>query len=439
MSAPTTIAPLVPSPVHPVRSAMFASLGALNFRTFVASQVVSNTGSWTQKIAQDWLVLTLSGSAAALGITTALQFLPTILFGLAGGLIADRFAKRRVLQITQASMAVCSATLAVLCLTGTVQLWHIYLLSLLVGLATAVDNPARQAFVHEMVGPRQLRNAIGLNAAVYQLGALVGPATSAVLLAVAGVGWAFAVNAVTYLIVVGALALIRNDRLFHSPRLARAGGQLRSALRTTVRRPELLWPILLAGVCGFFTANFAVTMASFASTTFRHGAGGYAFLSCMLAVGSLTGSLLAARRQHARLRALVELAIGIGVVQLLAALATDIITLGLLLACVGVICGPFGILTNAAIQLAAGDEMRGRVMGVYLLVVVGGAALGGPVIGLVDQAWGPQFGLVLGGVVVVGAAIAIGLRLARATNVAVQPVLLSGVTRMRGWIPVGGR
>lgn len=432
--------PTASSPARPVRFATFSSLGTPNFRTFIAGQALSNTGGWTQKIAQDWLVLTLSGSTAALGITVALQFLPTIAFGLAGGLIADRFAKRRVLQITQSSMAACSATLAVLCLAGAVQLWHIYLVSLLVGLATAVDNPARQAFVNEMVGPHQLRNAIGLNAAVYQVGALIGPAASALLLAMADIGWAFAANAATYLIVVFALTRIRDSQLFRSPRLARGGGQLRSALRTAVRRPELLWPILLAGVCGFFTANFAVTMASFASTTFHHGSAGYAFLSCMLAAGSLFGSLLAARRPHARLRSLVELATGIGVVQLLAVLATDILSLGLILACVGAVCGPFGVTVNAAVQLAAGDEMRGRIMGVYMLVVIGAAALGGPVIGLVDQAFGPRAGLVLGGVVVVSAAVGIGLRLARATHVAVKPALWSSAARMRGWIvPAGGR
>lgn len=418
---------------------MFVSLRARNFRIFVTGQVVSNTGAWTQRVAQDWLVLTLTGSAAAVGITTALQFLPTLIFGMLGGLAADRFDKRRILLATQSSLGLCSVVLAGLCLAGVVQFWHILLIAFLGGTAAAFDNPTRQAFVHEMVGPRHLRNAVSINSAVFQLGALVGPAVSAVLISAVGIGWSFAANAASFAVAVTALSVIRGAELHRTLALGRGRGQMRSALAEIRRRPELCWPIALAGICGFFTSNFPVSLTAFAKD-FALGPGGYGFLTCSLAVGSLSGALYSARRPGARLRNLMELSLALAAAQLLAACMPGMVTLGVALAVTGAACVPFGIAANTSIQLAAGDEMRGRVMGVYMLVVIGAAAAGGPVIGFLAQWGGARTGLIAGGLVISVAAVYVCRRLARATHVAVQPQLRLELDRMRGrWVTTTGR
>jgi MFS family permease len=418
---------------------MFASLRTRNFRIFASGQVVSNTGAWTQRVAQDWLVLTLTGSAAAVGIVTALQFVPTVIFGMYGGLVADRFDKRRILLTTQTSLGLCSALLAALWLTGVVQFWHIAVIAFAGGTAAAFDNPTRQAFVHEMVGPGQLRNAVSLNSAVFNLGALVGPAVSAVLISAVGIGWSFASNAASFAVVVTALGVIRGAELHRSLALARGRGQMRTALAEIRRRPELCWPIALAGICGFFTSNFPVTLTAFAKD-FALGPGGYGLLTCALAVGSLAGALYSARRPGARLRNLMELALALAAAQLLAACMPGMATLAIALALTGAACVPFGIAANTSIQLAAGDAMRGRVMGVYMLVVIGAAAAGGPVIGFLAEWGGARTGLIAGGVLVSIAAVYVCHRIALATHVAVQPQLRGELTRLRGrWATTAGR
>lgn len=424
---------------NPLRQSMFSSLSSPNYRTFATGQVVSQIGGWTQRVAQDWLVLTLTGSAAAVGVTTALQFLPTLLFGMAGGLAADRFPKRRILMCTQTVLGLCAATMALLCLTGTVQLWHIFALAFVGGTAAAFDNPTRQSFVHEMVGPDQLRNAVSLNSAVFNLGALIGPAVSAALITLLGIGWSFAVNAGSFAVVLVTLVLIRPAALHLAPALPRGKRQMRTALTEIAGRPELLWPIALAGICSVFTSNFAVSLTAYAKH-FHMGPSGYGFLTSALALGSLTGALLTARRSTSRLRNLIELAGALALAQLLAAIAPSTITLAIALVILGTCAPPFGITANSTVQLAAGDRMRGRVMGVYMLVVMGAAAVGGPIVGTLDETIGAGAGLMVGALVIGFAAIAVGLQLARATHTPVQPVLRSGVDRVRGWLPaVGGR
>jgi MFS family permease len=431
---PQQVSPVPGGPTRgTARPAMFASLRARNFRIFVSGQVVSNTGAWTQRVAQDWLVLTLTGSAAAVGITTAMQFLPTLIFGMLGGLAADRFDKRRILLTTQSVLGLCSAGLALLCLTGAVQFWHILVIAFVGGTAAAFDNPTRQSFVHEMVGPRHLRNAVSINSAVFQLGALVGPAISSLLITAVGIGWAFAATSASFGVVVVALAVIRSAELHRVAALPRGRGQMRSAFGEIGRRPELLWPLVLAGVCGFFSSNFPVSLTAFAKD-FGLGPAGYGLLTCSLAVGSLTGALISARRPGARLRNLVELSMGLAAAQLLAASMPNLVTLALALAVMGAACVPFGIAANSTIQLAAGDAMRGRVMGVYMLVVIGAAAAGGPVVGFLAEVFGARAGLIAGGLVVSVAAVYVCRRLAHATNIALQPQLRSEVAKVRGWL-----
>ena len=300
--------------------ATFASLQTRNFRLFASGQVVSNTGAWMQRIAQDWLVLTLTGSATAVGITTAMQFLPTLMFGLVGGMIADRYPKRRILQLTQLGQASMAGTLAVLTLTHHVAVWHVYLIAFGLGLVTAVDNPTRQSFVNEMVGPHRLPNAISINSSVFQLGALVGPAVSGVLVNAVGAGWAFAINAVSYLAPFVALSRMRPDELLTAGSSTRATGDLREGLRLMSGRPDLLWPTVLAGVFGLFTINLPVTLAAYAKTVFHSGAGGYGLLSSVVALGSLAGALVSATRPRPRLRMLITFAAALATAEVAAAL-----------------------------------------------------------------------------------------------------------------------
>jgi MFS family permease len=405
------------SPQPPTtRSTTFSSLRTRNFRLFATGQVFSNTGSWAQRIAQDWLVLSLTGSPAAVGITTALQFLPTLLFGLIGGLIADRHRKRSILLATQVGMAVMAGTLAGLTLTHQVRVWQVYLIAFGLGLVVAVDNPTRQAFVNEMVGPDQLRNAVSINSSVFQLGGLIGPAVSGFLMSTVGPGYSFAVNALSYTAPFVTLWLMRPGELNVRPRVRAQAGQLRDGLRYAAGRPDVLWPTVLAGVLGMFTANLPVTLAAYARSVFHSGPGGYALLSAIVAVGSVTGALVSARRRHSRLRTLVALGAVLAALELLAAAVPGEVLFWVLLLLIGACTLLLLTAANSTVQMAARDSIRGRVMGVYLLVFIGGAAIGGPVLGLVDQHFGPRAGLLLAGAVSAAATAAVAARLARAAR-----------------------
>ena len=281
----------------PARGGTFRSLRVRNYRLFAGGQVVSLSGTWAQRVAQDWLVLDLSGnSGVALGITTGLQFLPVLLFGLYGGVLADRYDKRRLLLGAQAAMGVLALLLAVLDLSGAVALWHVYALAFALGLASVVDTPVRQAFISEVVGPEDLSNAVSLNSATFNSARIVGPALGGLLIAAAGTGWVFLANAVSYAAVLAGLSLMRSAELHPGTRVARAEGQTREGLAYVRSRPDLLAPIALVGVLGMFGLNFQITLALVAKETFGRGAGSYALLTSCLAVGSLLGALVSARR-----------------------------------------------------------------------------------------------------------------------------------------------
>ena len=409
---------------------MFAALTTRNFRIYVAGQLVSNIGSWTQRIAQDWLVLTLTGSATAVGVTTALQFLPTILLGPVGGVLADRYSKRRILLISQSIMGLCAAVLAVLVLTGSVEVWHIYLLATLLGTTSAVDNPTRQSFANDLVGPDLLRNAISLNSAVFQLGALVGPAISGVLISTVGIGAAFVVNAVSFAGALVALALIRASGLSPTATTAARSGQIRLAVSYLVSRPAMLYPALMAGVFAFFTNSFSVTLASYSSSVFHAGPSGFALLTSLLAGGSVIGSLITARHGTFRLRGLVAIGGALSLVQLVAAVAPSMVTLAVVLPALGVCAVMFGVSANATVQLAAGDSIRGRVMGLYLMVVLGCGCVGGPVVGAIDEKFGPHAGLALGAAASGVVTVLVGLRLATAAGIDAGPAVRARLARV---------
>jgi MFS family permease len=402
----------LPSAPH-ARRTTFESLRTRNYRIFAGAQLVSNTGAWVQRIAQDWLVLSITGSATAVGVTTALQFLPTLLFGLSGGALADRFPKRRILQITQSGAAVMAALLAVLTLTHQVRAWHVFLIAFGLGLITAVDNPTRQAFVGELVGPAQLRNAISLNSSVFQLGALIGPSISGVLIKAVGPGYSFALNALTYSGPLIGLALLRQSELVLRPRSEAAAARIVDVLRYVRRRPQMLWTIVLIGVFSAFTNNLAVTLASYAKTVFRSGPGGYGLLTSMVAVGSLTGALVSARRSRTSLRGILVVGAVVATMAMLASTMPAEWAFVVVLAGLGAATLMLVTSANSTVQMASDESIRGRVMGLYLLVFIGSGAIGGPVLGAIDQHLGARTGLFLAGAVPATATILVTANLAR--------------------------
>lgn len=392
---------------------MFSSLKIRNYRLFFLGQVVSNTGTWMQRIAQDWLVLSLTGSSAAVGITTALQFLPMLLFGLYGGVLVDRLPKRPTLLVTQASMAVTGLALAFLTLTGHVQVWHVYVAAFAVGLATVLDNPARQSFVSEMVGPEQLQNAVSLNSANFQSARLVGPAVAGVMITGVGTGWAFLANGLSFVAPIAGLLLMRSRELHVVQRAPRGKGQLREGLQYVAGRPELIWPIVLVGFIGTFGFNFPVWLSAYANGVFHSGAGSYSLFNTLMAVGSLCGALLAARRGTARLRVLIAAALAFGTLEVVAALAPSYWLFALLMVPIGVFGLTVNVTANTAVQMATDPAMRGRVMSLFMMVFMGGTPLGAPVVGWIIDTYGARVGFALGGLVSAAAAAGIGLVLAR--------------------------
>ncbi|BBC34215.1 Transporter, major facilitator family protein [Streptomyces graminofaciens] len=412
-------------------ASMFRSLRVRNYRLFFIGQSVSNTGTWMQRIAQDWLVLSLTGSSTAVGFTMALQFLPMLLFGLYGGVLVDRFPKRRLLFLTQTSMAVTGLALAALTLSGQVQVWHVYVVAFAVGMATVVDNPARQSFVSEMVGPEQLQNAVSLNSANFQSARLIGPAVAGVLITTVGTGWAFLYNGLSFVAPIAGLLLMRSKELHPARRAPRGKGQLREGLRYVAGRPELLWPIVLVGFIGTFGFNFPVWLSAYADDVFHAGAGSYSLFNTLMAVGSVSGALLAARRGTARLRVLIAGALAFGVLEVVAALAPSYWVFVLLMAPIGMFGLTVNVTANTAIQMGTDPVMRGRVMALYMMVFLGGSPLGAPIAGWVTDAYGPRVGFVAGGAVSAVAAVFVGLVLARVGGLRVSVGWRRGCPRVR--------
>ncbi|MEU8589061.1 MFS transporter [Streptomyces sp. NPDC048664] len=410
---------------------MFSSLRVRNYRLFFIGQVVSNTGTWMQRIAQDWLVLSLTGSSTAVGVTTALQFLPMLLFGLYGGVLVDRLPKRPTLLVTQSAMGATGLVLALLTLSGHVQVWHVYVAAFAVGLATVVDNPARQSFVSEMVGPGQLQNAVSLNSANFQSARLVGPAVAGLLITGVGTGWAFLLNGLSFLAPLVGLLLMRSRELHVVERAPRGKGQLREGLTYVAGHPELIWPIVLVGFIGTFGFNFPVWLSAYADDVFHAGAGAYSLFNTLIALGSLTGALLAARRGTARLRLLIAAAAAFGVLEVAAAGAPSLWLFALLMVPIGIFGLTVNVTANTAVQMGTDPAMRGRVMALFMMVFMGGTPLGAPLVGWITDVYGARVGFALGGLVSAAAAGTIGLLLARAGDLRLTMAWNRGHPRLR--------
>jgi MFS family permease len=412
---------------------MFRSLRVVNYRLWFAGALVSNTGAWMQRTAQDWIVLTelTNGDAAALGITLALQFGPILLLMPISGLIADRFDRRRVLIWTQAAQCVLALGLGVLVASGTAQLWQVYVFALLLGCATAIDAPARQAFVSELVSDDDLPNAVALNSTSFQSARLIGPAIAGVLIAVIGAGPVFLLNGLSFAGVIGSLLLIRRAQLRPVVRLPRARGQIRAGLRYVRSRPDIV--VVLTGVflVGTFGFNAPVFISTMATVEFHRGATEFGLLSSVLAVGAVVGSLLAARRDRARFGIVVVASAALGVAWLLGALAPTYLVFALTLALVGVFSLTMMTTANAYVQTTTDPQLRGRVMALYMAIFTGGTPIGAPIVGMVANAFGPRWGLVIGGASGLVAAAVAALWLLRGRRRVAAPALPETPTEQR--------
>jgi MFS family permease len=388
----------------------FRSLRVRNYRLFFVGQLISVTGTWMQQIAQDWLVLHLSGSGIAVGVTTGLQFLPMLLFGMVGGLIADRFDKRRVLLMTQAAAGVLALAMGVLVVTGVVQLWMVFVLAFLLGTVTAVDNPTRQSFVVEMVGPDEVTNAIGLNSAVFNTARVLGPAIAAVVIEFVGLSPAFFVNGISYAAAIIALRSMDVTLLQTTARGATRRGALRRSLAYVRDTPELRSTITLVAIVATFGMNLAVVLPLLARFTFHGGAGTYGFLMAIMSVGALGGALAAAARTEPNARVRVAMAAAFGLSEVLLAFAPNVAIAGVALLVTGATGITFMAMSNSTLQLRSKPHMRGRVMALYALVFLGSTPIGGPVVGWVSEQWNPRVALALCGFVTLVGALTVGVR-----------------------------
>ena len=414
---------------------MFRALRVRNFRIYASANLVSLTGTWMQRIGQDWLVLQLSDdSGIALGLITALQFGPSLLLSMYGGVLADRYAKRRILVVTQALMGVLALLLGILVATGAVALWHVFVLAAALGSVAAIDAPVRQAFVSEMVGPGLLGNAVSLNSTIFNGARLVGPALAGLLIGAASgdTAPAFFLNAGSFAFTIGALAGMRAAELNPSPPVARARGQLRAGLAYTWAHPDLMLAMVLAFVIGTFGFNYQVTIALMAREVFHLGAEAFGLLSTAFAVGSLSGALLSTRRSvRPRQRFLVISAVVFGLFTVVAGLMPGYASFAVLLVPTGAAALVFSVANNSFVQLGVDPQMRGRVMALYFMCFMGGTPVGAPLIGLISEHLGAPWGLILGGGVCVVAALAAAAFLARGRRVRLEARLAPPVLRLR--------
>ncbi|MFI5730676.1 MFS transporter [Kribbella sp. NPDC051587] len=405
-------------------SPTFHAFRVRNFRLYASGAIVSNVGTWMQRVAQDWLVLELTHSGTALGIVTGLQFAPALLLGPYAGLVADRFPKRKLLQITQVWMAVAALTLGILTVTGLVQPWHVFVIAFLFGIGTAFDAPARQSFVVEMVGRDDLSNAVGLNSASFNAARLIGPGLAGLLIHWIGTGPVIIVNGLSYAAVILSLRLMRGSEL-HTPKVAaRDKGMIRDGMRYLWRRPDLMMVLVTVAFAGMFGLNFQLTSALMATEAFHKGAGEYGILGSVLAIGSLSGALLAARRVRIRARMVIGAAVAFGLLEIVSAVMPSYLTFALVLPFVGLASLTMLTTANATMQLSIEPTMRGRVMALYMTVLMGGSTIGSPLIGFVGQELGARSSLIVGGGLTVLGAVGSVLYFSRRRGLSIRPRLL---------------
>jgi len=376
----------------------FRSLAGYNYRLWAGGALVSNVGTWMQRTAQTWLVLTTltDNNATAVGLVMALQFGPHFPLLPFTGYVADHYDRRKILLCTQAAMGALALGLGLLTLAGVVQLWHVCLFALLLGCVSAFDSPARQTFVSELVGEADLSNAVALNSTSFNAARMIGPAAAGVLIGMIGSGWVFVMNAASYAAVLASLMCLRIGALHRKPRAVRAPGSFVEGFRYVWRRPDLRAVLLMLFLVSTFGLNFQIFIPAMAVSAFHVGASEYGLLMSAMAVGSVTGALTSASRAGPRLRVLLVAAGVFGVGCTIAALMPGPWTFACALVLTGIAAQTFSTTANSTVQLATDSVMRGRVMAIYLAIALGGTPIGAPIVGWVADAFGPRWSLAVG-------------------------------------------
>ena len=383
------------------------SMKVFNYRVWAGGAFVSNVGTWMQRTAQDWLVLTqlTHKNATAVGVVMALQFGPQVLMLPWSGFVADHLERRRVLFATQIAMGTLALGLGALTLSGLVQLWHVYVFAFLLGCVAAFDAPARQTFVAELVGEADLSNAVALNSTSFNAARMVGPAVAGILIASVGTGWVFLVNAASFAAVIGSLTLLRKAELHPMNRAVRARGSWVEGFRYVWNRPDLRTALLMLFLIGTFGLNFPIFISTMSVRVFHAGADQFGLLTSLMAVGSVVGALLAARREKPRVALLLSSAATFGAGFVLAAAMPNFWLFGVALALIGVSAQTFTTTVNGTVQLSTEPAMRGRVMAILLAIALGGTPIGAPLVGWIADAFGPRWALCVGAASGFGAAL----------------------------------
>lgn len=391
--------------VAAISTRTFAALRFRNYRLYFFSQIVSFSGTWMQGIAQAWLVLQLTGSGTALGAVVAMQFLPTLLFAPYGGVIADRFEKRKLIMATQSIAGLLALTLGILTLTGVVELWMVYAIAAGFGAVTAIDNPSRQTFVMEMVGPADVANAVTLNSVVVNAARAIGPAIGGVIIATVGIGQCFVFNAASYLAVIIALVFIRASELHESRRTARAPGQLRQGFHYAWSTPTLRTTLVMLAIIGTFTYEFTTTLPLLSEFTFGAGSSGLATMTALMGIGAVVGGLVVASGGPPTAGRLVMVAAAFGTGVLAVSVMPTIALVYVVMPFVGAASVAVISLSNATLQLNSDPTLRGRVMAIFSMALIGSTPIGGPLMGWIGETSSPRLSLLIGGLAALLAAL----------------------------------
>ncbi|MBO1752195.1 MFS transporter [Actinotalea sp. BY-33] len=403
-------------------SPTFASLRFFNYRLWFAGALVANIGTWMQRVAQDWLVLTVltDDSGVAVGITTALQFAPFLVLSAWAGVLADRVDRRKLLIATQTAQGVLAAGLGALVLSGRAELWHVYVFAALLGCVSAIDGPARQTFVADIVPAEKLSNAVGLNSASFNAARLIGPGLAGLLIAVVGTGWVFVINAATFAATILALTQMRLRELQPREPTGRGKGQIRAGIAYVRHRSDIVVIMVVIGVVSTFGLNFQLTSAVMARTEFGRGPQEYGILGSVLAIGSLAGALLAARRERPRVRLVIGAAFAFGVTTGVMALMPTYPSY--VVACIPVGFASLTMMTaaNSTIQMSTDPAMRGRVMSLYMVVFLGATPVGSPIVGWIAETYGARWAIGIGSISALLVSVGAALWAARRWNVSVR-------------------
>ena len=375
----------------------FSSLSVRNYRLYFFGQVVSMSGTWIQSVAQMWLVYELTGSGVALGVVTALQFTPVLVAGMWGGIVADRFDKRKILIATQAAAALLAALLGTLTALGMIELWMIYVLAFALGTVSVIEVPTRQSFVVEMVGEDQLSNAVGLNSTVFTSARVIGPAIAGLLIAGVGIAWCFLINAVSFAAVIVSITKMDPAALHRGEPVERAKGQLREGLRYVWNTPILRTSLLMMAIIGTISFNFRILLPVMAEREFGGGAGTFGLLTALMGVGTVLGALFAASRSRPTRKTLIYSAIAYGVLIVIAGLAPTLTLEMIALVPMGAAGIAFVVTANSTLQLNAKESMRGRVMALYSVVFLGSTPIGSPIVGWIGETFGVRAGFFISG------------------------------------------